>query len=114
MIGAGQAAAAGEGVGEDDEREWTVRVRLCAAGRVRCFVVKTVGPWVASRANMLYLAARTHNRAAVCPHAVYITIVWEFWTDWRPTEAPFLHDHKTSTAGVHPRRARRRGEESSR
>ena len=38
------------------------------SGRV---AVITVFPWVASRANMLYLAASTHNRAAVY---VYINV----------------------------------------
>ena len=50
--------------------------RLCQA--------KTVFPWGASRANMLYLAARTHNRAAVCLHAAHIAALWEFWTNWLP------------------------------
>ena len=33
--------------------------------RARRFVIKPSFPWVASRASMLYLAARTHNRAEV-------------------------------------------------
>ena len=48
---------------------------------LRRFVVKTVFPWVA---NMLYLAARTHNRAAVYLHAAHITGLRAFWTDWLP------------------------------
>ena len=55
----------------------------------RRFVVKTVFAWVASRANMLYLAARTHNRAAVCLNEAHSKALREFWTDWLPTETPF-------------------------
>ena len=32
--------------------------------------------------NMLHLAARTHNRAAVCLHAAQMTALRKFWTDW--------------------------------
>ena len=48
---------------------------------------KPVFPWVASRANMLYLAARTHSRAAVCLPAAHIAALREFWADckWLPT-----------------------------
>ena len=35
---------------------------------------------------MLYLAACTHIRAIVCLHAAHIAALWEFWTDWLPTE----------------------------
>ena len=54
------------------------------SGLVRSFVVNTAFRWVASRVNMLYLAARTHNRAAVCLHAAHIAALWAFWTDWLP------------------------------
>ena len=42
------------------------RVRITSPVRTlaRRFVVKTAFPWVANRANMLYLAVRTHFRAA--------------------------------------------------
>ena len=73
------------------------RPRLQASRLVRRCVVKTVFPWVASRANMLYLAARTHNCAAVCLHAAHIAALREFWTDWLPTETPFLPQN------LHPR-----------
>ena len=33
---------------------------------------------------MLYLAARTRNRAAVCLHADHIAALREFWTVWLP------------------------------
>ena len=38
-----------------------------ALGSTCCatFVMNTVFPWVASRASMLYLAARTHNHAVI-------------------------------------------------
>ena len=36
------------------------------------------------------LAASTHKRAAVCLHAAHIAALREFWTDWLPTETPFL------------------------
>ena len=42
------------------------------SGLSRHFVVKTVFPCVANRANMLYLVARTNSRAAVCVHATRI------------------------------------------
>jgi hypothetical protein len=29
-------------------------------------------------------------RTAVCLHAACIAALWEFWTDWLPTETPFL------------------------
>ena len=43
-------------------------------------LVKTEFPWVASRANMLYLAARTHNRATsvVRLHEAHIAALREF------------------------------------
>ena len=55
---------------------------------------------VASRANMLYLAARTLNRATVCLHAAHIAAKCGVRTDcsWLPTETPFLPQH------VEPRR----------
>ena len=58
-------------------REPACAVRVWA----RCLVVKTTFPWVAIRASMLYLAARTRNRAAVCLHAAHIVALQEFWTD---------------------------------
>ena len=62
-----------------------VRIAEHQPGLVRRFVVKTVFPCVASRANMLYLAARTHNnRATVCLHEARIVALREFWTDWLP------------------------------
>ena len=54
------------------------------------FVVTTVFPWVASLANMLYLAARTRNRATVCLHAARIAALREFWSDCLPTETLFF------------------------
>ena len=59
-----------------------------ASGLPRCFAVKTAFPWVTSRATMLYLAARTHSRAAVCLHAAHIAALRELWTEWLPTETP--------------------------
>ena len=55
-------------------------------GPPRRFVVKIVFLWVTNRANMLYLAARTHNRAAVlvCVHAAHIAALPAFWIDWLP------------------------------
>ena len=53
-------------------------------------VIKTVFPWVASRADILYLAARTRNCAAECLHAAHIAALRESWTDWLPTGTPFL------------------------
>ena len=53
-------------------------------------------PWVASRANMLYLAARTHNRAALYLHAARIAALREFWTDWLPW-------HGNAVLTTHPR-----------
>ena len=47
-------------------------------------------PWVASRANMLHLAMRTHNRVTVCPHAFHFDTLREFWTDWLSTETACL------------------------
>ena len=35
-----------------------------------------------SRARLPYLAARTHNRAAVCLREAHIAALREFWTDW--------------------------------
>ena len=43
--------------------------------------VLSIYPWVASRASMLYLAARTHKRAAACLRAAHIAALREFWTD---------------------------------
>ena len=40
--------------------------------------------WVARRANMLYLAARTRNRAVVRPNAAHIAALRKFWADWPP------------------------------
>ena len=51
----------------------------------RRFVAKTLFPRVASRANMLYLAASTHTRSAVCLYAAHIAALREFWTNWLPT-----------------------------
>ena len=49
---------------------------------------------VASRASMLHLAARTHDRAAVCLHAAHIAALRAFWTDWLPWHVKrVLHDH---------------------
>ena len=49
-----------------------VMTRLHEPGWARHFVVKNiVVPWVASRASMLYLAARTRNRVAVCLHVAH-------------------------------------------
>ena len=36
---------------------------------------------VASRANVLYLAARTHNCAVACLHEAHIACLREFWTE---------------------------------
>ena len=49
------------------------------------FVARTLFPWVASRASMLYLAARTHKCAAVRLHAAHIEALREFWPNWPPT-----------------------------
>ena len=68
-------------------------------GLARRFVVKIVFPWVASRANMLHLAACTHNRAVLCLHVAHIATVWEFWTDWLPTDILFL-PHKVTQVQV--------------
>ena len=38
-------------------------------------------PRVASRAGIVYLAARTHNRAAVFLYETHIAALREFWTD---------------------------------
>ena len=54
----------------------------------RRFAVKVVFSWVASRANVLYLAyARTHNPAAVCLHAANNTALREFLL---PADTPLL------------------------
>jgi hypothetical protein len=53
------------------------------------WLLKTVLQRAASRANMLYLAARTHNRAAVCLHAAHNAALREFWPDWLPTVTLF-------------------------
>ena len=41
---------------------------------------------------MLYLAARTRNRATVvlCIHEAHSAALREFWTEWLPTETQFL------------------------
>ena len=69
------------------------RLQRVSGHGARHFVVKIVFPWVASRASMLYLAARTHSRATVCLHAARACIVAtrEFWTDWLSTETPCLY-----------------------
>ena len=46
------------------------------------FWLKNMFPWVASRAHLMYLAARTHNRAAVCLPSAHIATWREFWIDW--------------------------------
>ena len=61
----------------------------------RHLVVKALFPWVASRASMLFFSGAYSYRAVVCLHAAHIEALLEFWTDWLPTETPFLHDHKT-------------------
>ena len=66
-----------------------VATRAPAVAWARDFMVKTVFPWVGSRANMLYLAVRSHNCAVVCLHAAHIAALRAFWTDWLPTETPF-------------------------
>ena len=44
-----------------------------------------------SRGNMLYLAARTPNRAIVCLHVAQIAALWSSGpTGYRGTETPFL------------------------
>ena len=60
----------------EDTNDSTILNWVCAPGSpcggvvsvwARRVVVKTVFPWVASRANMMYLGAHTHNnRDAVC------------------------------------------------
>ena len=72
-------------------------------------VVKAEFSWVVSRANMLYLAAHTHKRAAACLHEAHIAASWEFWTEWLPTEIPFLAQNldpgsKRRSWGQGPRR----------
>ena len=83
---AGEGGMGAPRAGLDVARTWARR-----------FVVNTRFPWVASRANMLYLAAHTHNRAAVCLHTARITALRAFWTDWQPTETHLYH--KSSTPG---------------
>ena len=68
--------------------------QLGATRWARRFVVKTVFPWVASRTNMLYLAWRVQDRAAVCLHAAHIVCLRELcYYQLPPMEAPFSHDH---------------------
>ena len=61
------------------------------------FVIKTVFFWAASRANLLYLAARTHTRAAVCLYAAHTPALREVWPDWLPTVTPFLRQNLVLT-----------------
>ena len=60
-------------------------------------MLTTVFAWVASRANMLYLAAHTHNRAAV-----YTRLVLEFCCSCGPSGYPRKHRfyHKTLNLGA--------------
>ena len=58
-------------------------------GLVRRFVVKTVFPWVASRANMLYLAARTHSCSSMFTRGSYCSLVG-VPDRLATTETPFL------------------------
>ena len=51
---------------------------------------------------MLYLATLTPNRAAVCLPADHIAALWEFWTDWLPTETPFLPQNVEPRLGAMP------------
>ena len=49
---------------------------------------------------MLYLAVCTYNRSAVCLHATRIAALWEFWTDWLPTETLFLPHNVLGTQAI--------------
>ena len=63
----------------------------------RRFTVETVFPRVASRASMLYLAARAHNRAAVCLRTARIAALWESGPTGHPRK--YNSYHKTSGPG---------------
>ena len=52
---------------------------------------------VGSQSDQQYLAARTKKYAAVCLHAARIGALWEFWTDWLPTETPYTWSRRYYT-----------------
>ena len=91
LYGAGSSVCASHAhvsQGKATARRWCYAdPSICAdvrPGVVWRVLAKTVFPWVSNRASMLYLAARTHSRAAVCLPAANIAALREFWTDWLP------------------------------
>ena len=60
----GRAAAAAAGAAPDAQEYGAYGAAASGTAPGSSVAVRAVFPWVASRANMLYLAARTHNCAA--------------------------------------------------
>ena len=62
-------------------------------------LVITAFLWVASRANLLYLAAHTHSRAVVCLHTAHNTGLMGVLDRLVTHGNAFLFDHKTTSPG---------------